>query len=117
MSDTLIVGGSPFLRRLVRNISLPQVVDAGRKVVPGQFTLVHFQRVFASALTKKMFLLPLRNTMIITLGLTITRFLSAVFWPGSWCAPISPENDSGQFSGHTLYYPFLNHCPGLDKYL
>lgn len=48
------------------------IVDAGREVVPGQFTLVHFQRVFASALTKKMFLLPLRNTMIITLGLTIT---------------------------------------------
>lgn len=83
MSDTLTISGSPFLRRLVRNISLPQrvlgfllmllliyfvlmpainlvytafrysiadrrlpqVVDAGREIVPGQFTLVHFQRL------------------------------------------------------------------------
>lgn len=113
MSDTLTVSGSPFLRRLARNISLPQrvlgfllmllliyfvlmpavnlvytsltysiadrrlpqVVDAGREVVPGQFTLVHLQRVFASPLTEKMFLKPLRNTMIITLGLTTTALL------------------------------------------
>ncbi len=51
MSDTLTFSGSPFLRRLVEYLA-PQVVDAGREVVPGQFTLVHFQRAFASALIK-----------------------------------------------------------------
>lgn len=109
MSEIAIIGGSPFLRKLIRNFTLPQrvlgfilmlllvylvlfpainlvytgltfsfadrrlpeVIDKGEKIVPGSFTLVHLKRVFASALTKNMFLIPFRNTMIITLGLTI----------------------------------------------
>lgn len=51
---------------------LPQVLDRGLKAVPGKFTLVHFERVFASVLTKKMFLIPLLHTITITLGLTFT---------------------------------------------
>ena len=104
------VKGSPFIRRLYRNIStpqrvmggilflllvffillpavnlvvtaftysfsdrvLPQVIDRGLKAVPGKFTLVHLERVFASKLTKKMFLIPLLHTITITLGLTFT---------------------------------------------
>lgn len=34
---------------------LPQVLDRGLKAVPGKFTLVHFERVFASVLTKRCF--------------------------------------------------------------
>ncbi len=51
---------------------LPQVVDRGIKAVPGKFTLVHFERVFDSGLTKNMFLIPLLHTIIITIGLTFT---------------------------------------------
>ncbi len=50
---------------------LPEVVDKGIKVVPGNFTLVHLKRVFFSKLTKKMFLLPLWNSILVTFGLTV----------------------------------------------
>lgn len=117
MSNTAIapaeVGGSPFLRRLIRNLTqpqrimgfllivlliffvimpainlvvtsltfspndrrLPQVVDRGTEVVPGEFTTVHLERVFKSNLTKKMFLIPLFNTVVTTLGLTAVSML------------------------------------------
>ncbi len=102
------VKGSPFLRKLVRNLTmpqrimafllimlliffvimpainlvytsltfslsdrrLPQVVDRGIEVVPGEFTTVHLERVFWSKLTNKMFLIPLMNSLMITFGLT-----------------------------------------------
>ncbi|MBI9101054.1 MAG: iron ABC transporter permease [Spirochaetales bacterium] len=112
MSNTAVeyteVSGSPFLRRLVRNMTmpqrimgfllillmvffvimpainlvytsltfslsdrrLPQVVDRGIEVVPGEFTTVHLERVFWSKLTSKMFLIPLMNTVLVTLGIT-----------------------------------------------
>lgn len=114
------IGGSPFVRRLIRNITmpqkimtfllillmiffvimpavnlvftsltfslsdrrLPQVVDRGLEVVPGEFTTVHLERVFWSKLTNKMFLIPLRNSLIITLGLTTLSMLigSTLAW-------------------------------------
>jgi len=118
--DTPAVGGSPLLRRWIRNLTqpqrviglllflllvffvimpainivytsltfslsdrrLPQVVDRGIEVVPGEFTTVHLERVFWSKLTNKMFLIPLRNTLIITLGLTALSMLigSTLAW-------------------------------------
>jgi iron(III) transport system permease protein len=58
---------------------LPQVVDRGLVVVPGEFTTVHLERVFWSKLTNKMFLIPLRNTMIVTLGLTaLSMFIGSL---------------------------------------
>ncbi len=114
------VGGSPLLRKWIRNLTmpqrvigllllvllvffvimpainivytsltfslsdrrLPQVVDRGLEVVPGEFTTIHLERVFWSKLTKKMFLIPLRNTLIITLGLTALSMLigSTLAW-------------------------------------
>ncbi len=50
---------------------LPEVIDRGIKVVPGQFTLIHLERVFFSKLTSKMFLIPLMNSAVVTLGLTV----------------------------------------------
>lgn len=114
------VGGSPFLRKLIRDITmpqrimafllillmiffvvmpainlvftsltysladrrLPQVVDRGITVVPGQFSTVHLERVFWSKLTSKMFLIPLRNSLVTTLGLTTLSMLlgSTLAW-------------------------------------
>ncbi|MDX9799923.1 MAG: iron ABC transporter permease [Spirochaetia bacterium] len=54
---------------------LPEVVDRGIKVVPGSFTLVHLERVFFSKLTKKMFLIPLWNSLVVTAGLTVISML------------------------------------------
>ena len=54
---------------------LPEVVENGLSAIPGKFTMVHFQRVFLSKLTSKMFLLPLRNTLITTLGITSLSML------------------------------------------
>ena len=54
---------------------LPEVIDRGIKVVPGQFTLVHLERVFFSKLTSKMFLIPLMNSAIVTLGLTVVSMI------------------------------------------
>ncbi len=50
---------------------LPEIIAKGQKVVPGTFSLVHVKRVFFSKLTKKMFLLPLWNSVVVTLGLTV----------------------------------------------
>ncbi len=54
---------------------LPEVIDRGIKVVPGQFTWVHFERVFFSKLTNKMFLEPLFNSAVVTLGLTMLSMI------------------------------------------
>ena len=54
---------------------LPEVIDRGLKVVPGHFTLVHLERVFFSKLTNKMFLIPLWNSAIVTLGLTVLSMM------------------------------------------
>jgi len=114
------VKGSPFVRKLVRNLTmpqrimafllimlliffvimpainlvytsltfslsdrrLPQVVDRGIEVVPGEFTTVHLERVFWSKLTNKMFLIPLMNSLMITFGLTALSMIigSTLAW-------------------------------------
>ncbi|MCD6122079.1 MAG: iron ABC transporter permease [Spirochaetales bacterium] len=122
MSEALVKPkwGIPFLRRLIRNLSLPQkvmglillvllvlfvflpavnlfytafsysysdrvlpqVIDRGINATPGKFTLVHLERVFYSPLTRKMFLIPFLNTILITTGLTAAAlsFGSVLAW-------------------------------------
>lgn len=50
---------------------LPQVKQSGVEFEEGRFTMVHFQRVFMSKLTKPMMLEPLMNTLVVTFGLTV----------------------------------------------
>lgn len=54
---------------------LPEVIDRGITATPGKFTLIHVERVFFSKLTKNMFLVPLWNSMVVTLGLTVTSMV------------------------------------------
>ena len=54
---------------------LPQVVFKGIQAVPGNFTLVHLERVFFSDISKNMFYKPLINSVVVTGGLTILSML------------------------------------------
>lgn len=50
---------------------LPEVLDRGITAETGKFTLVHLERVFFSKLSKNMFFIPLWNSMVVTMGLTV----------------------------------------------
>ncbi|HPL28571.1 MAG TPA: ABC transporter permease subunit, partial [Anaerolineae bacterium] len=48
----------------------PEDVRLARGVVPGQFTLFHLQRVFNSVISQAMLWVPLRNTLLISIGVS-----------------------------------------------
>jgi len=49
----------------------PEDVRLARGVVPGDFTLFHFQRVFNSAISRAMLWVPLRNTLVVSIGVSV----------------------------------------------
>lgn len=49
----------------------PEDVRLARGVVPGQFTLFHFQRVFNSVISRAMLWVPLQNTLVVSIGVSI----------------------------------------------
>lgn len=60
----------------------PEDVRLARGVVPGQFTLFHFQRVFRSAISQAMLWVPLRNTLLVSIGVSVLAlsFGSLLAW-------------------------------------
>ena len=54
---------------------LPQVVMKGIEAIPGNFTLIHLERVFMSDVARNMFYRPFRNSLVVTGGLTVLSML------------------------------------------